>query len=261
MRLSGYWGVCASLAIVAVPAALLLFGFTPDSTESKQPRIDATSQPAVSIYEAAVAATVSIEVEGDVIGTGFVVESRGTKYVWTAGHCVPSQELCPQCGIVHTIRISKPVLCEGVEVGRIFAEVKVVRVDYEWDLALLEITSPFPVASTHFAYRPEVRIGDPIFTVGNALGDAYEYSLFFGHVSRLHDNGEPLWTHDLTRADITAMPGCSGAGVFNAEGKVIGILVGGLRGSDNLMLFVPVADIEAWARLNDLRFAVYQPLW
>jgi len=85
--------------------------------------------------------------------------------------------------------------------------------------------------------------GDTCFIYGSPFGWDYCFSVTQGIVSSINRDcygffGEKI----MLQSDAASYPGNSGGAVTDDEGEIIGILVGGVRGSDNISLIVP-ADI------------------
>lgn len=101
----------------------------------------------------------------------------------------------------------------------------------------------------------DCRLGSDIFIIGSSLGSAHFNNITKGIISKLdlhlEDFGCPSyfgWSQ-LYNVDAASYPGNSGGPVFDLGGKVIGVLVGGYSGADNLSLCVPI-DVS----MNDMDF-------
>ena len=85
--------------------------------------------------------------------------------------------------------------------------------------------------------------GDTAFVYGNPFGWDYNFSVSKGIISSINRDCEGFFGEKIMlQVDAAAYPGCSGGPVTDDEGEIIGILVGGVWGSDNLSLCIP-ADI------------------
>lgn len=226
----------------------------------KEPaRSPESSQPKVSIYETVRRSVVSIEIDGHVIATGTLVVRRYGSFVWTASHALPAEGVCLECGAVHELRISKRVESGQTYIGRIFAQVEVLKNDPVRDLAVLKVVTPFEITGAAFAYSG-AELGDEIFHVGNAGGEVAEESVLFGHVAKIN---RMISIYDLPvdQADLSVMGGCSGGPVFNTDGEVVGILVAALSENKSFSYYIPLRYIVAWAKENGVYYAVHAPLW
>jgi len=46
------------------------------------------------------------------------------------------------------------------------------------------------------------------------------------------------------QTDCSSWPGNSGGGAFNSRGELIGVVVGGLRGEENITLLIPILEFR-----------------
>ncbi len=85
-----------------------------------------------------------------------------------------------------------------------------------------------------------VEVGDKVFTIGSPLGKKLFNTVAYGIVASV-DCSVPFWNEVNTFIiDVTGNPGSSGGPVFNMDGKVIGIVVGGWWGADGLTAVTPI---------------------
>jgi serine protease Do len=89
------------------------------------------------------------------------------------------------------------------------------------DLALLKINVGHPVAELHFGDSDSVRVGDPVFVIGNPLGVGE--SVTAGVVSALNRNIRETAYDDFIQTDAAINHGNSGGPLIDANGRVIGI--------------------------------------
>ncbi|MFW6076546.1 MAG: S1C family serine protease [Hyphomicrobiales bacterium] len=141
-------------------------------------------------------------------GSGFVVDDEG--HVVTAGHVA--------------VREGYTVDARGAN-GRLYRG-KVVAVSQSPDLALIRL-SDFPGAPVTPAASPCMRAGDPVFSLGkpHAMGDTARLgevdSMSFGRPVSYAEFGYP----DAMVLRMSTRKGESGGPLFNAEGKLTGMLV------------------------------------
>ncbi|MQB00210.1 MAG: trypsin-like serine protease [Actinobacteria bacterium] len=81
-----------------------------------------------------------------------------------------------------------------------------------YDAALVRIRPILPVEAARVSCR-RPRVGDEVYAIGHPLGE--DWSVTFGHISA--DRGAYLQT------DLNVLPGNSGGGLFNSDGKLIGL--------------------------------------
>lgn len=235
---------------LAVVSCAFMVAYDHDRNDATPQHVTHDVVAPTNVYEHAKKSVVAIEQDGRIIGTGFVVRRGSDTYVWTAAHVL---ECDPLCEVDHKYTISQRIEYDDIFVGRTHIDVKIIKSDPEWDIALLETTIPLPVPGLSFSQH-SLRIGSPIFHIGNMYGVNLEDSLTFGYISKLNREAS-LWPHPLDQVDMVVAPGSSGGPAFNMDGEVIGIVVGAYPGTAGLV--VPVRDIVRWARANDLLFALY----
>lgn len=86
-----------------------------------------------------------------------------------------------------------------------------------------------------------IRKGDPVFVIGNPLGDELLLNVTAGIVSGLDRDFDGFFGDKLMfNVDAQSWPGNSGGPVYDISGEIIGILVGGYTGYDGANLCVPV---------------------
>ena len=144
-------------------------------------------------------------------GSGFIVERNGRKYIITNAHVVESLG-GDNALAVYTINQSK-------------YPARVIGGDSFYDLAVLEFTSRQPgdeVRTLTFADR-EPRIGDPVFAVGNPLGD-YPYTVTQGIIGGKNRSfGGITGKFGYLQSTATVIWGNSGGPLVDTDGRVVGV--------------------------------------
>jgi serine protease Do len=114
------------------------------------------------------------------------------------------------------------------------------------DVGFLKIDTVYDMPFVEFAGEaPE--LGDTIYIYGHPLGDMNLWSMTKGIVSNTErDCGGFFGEFDMYQGDAASWPGNSGGVVLNEANQVIGILVGGIRGSDNMSYITPGWIAEEW---------------
>lgn len=164
-------------------------------------------------------ATVLIEVlgpRGRSTGSGFVVAEDGT--VATAAHVIQGAWL---------VRVR---LASGD-----FVPVSGVRdIDEQLDLALLALP-PRGVTPVGIGDSDSLHIGQRLLALGCPFG--LEVSVADGLLSAVHSGGP----YRLLQISIPVSPGSSGGPVFTEDGRVVGLVVSGMRGSgaENINFALP----------------------
>lgn len=99
--------------------------------------------------------------------------------------------------------------------------------------------TPLPVA----AIDPDpLEVGDGIFNISNPLN--HTKTALFGTVVKVDEDFD-LWHHALLLQMPGAAPGSSGSAVFDSEGRIRAIVVGGDGENPSLVVAIPVADALA----------------
>lgn len=124
--------------------------------------------------------------------------------------------------------------------GRI-APVKIVGSDPATDLAVLKVNlSGLPTAPV--ADIPQVRVGDVVLAIGNALG--LSHTVTMGIVSATGRNDlRSLLYEDFIQTDAAINAGNSGGALINANGELIGINtrnMDSIPGAQNIGFAIPI---------------------
>lgn len=106
------------------------------------------------------------------------------------------------------------------------------------DLALLEIDGA-TLPPVRFGSVRELHPGDPVSTIGCPVG--FEFSVTSGVVSSVRDSdlGYPL-----VQSDVAVNPGSSGGALFDAQGRVVGIIKSAVKERERIHFALP-ADLAA----------------
>lgn len=169
------------------------------------------------IVEKSKPAIVRIEAEGDRVGTGFVVSKDG----------VIATNL-------HVVAGATAITVKMLD-GEVFPVERVVGIDPDRDLALLDIDPPSDVPFLPLGDSDAVSAGDPVIAIGNPLG-VLDYTVSDGLISSVR-----VLSEQLTVLQISApiSQGSSGGPLFNPYGEVIGVATAIFTGGQNLNFAVP----------------------
>lgn len=177
--------------------------------------------------------------------SGLCSQGSGVKgqegYVYTATHVVAGADTCE-------IYSQNPVVLQ--EVSSLFYTTSPAPTDF----AAIAVSVPGPVVEVVRNYFPV--IGEPVVVVGTpAWGDLplLEGQFTFGYVTASEINTTLSqmaignWPNAWT-TDAVAWHGNSGGPVFNHEGRLIGILVGGTNGAGlnngpDLSIVLPIPTV------------------
>lgn len=80
--------------------------------------------------------------------------------------------------------------------------------------------------------------GQYVIAIGHPFGLSYTVSL--GIVSTVGREDDFFGDEDLIQSDVQTNPGNSGCPLFNLKGEVVGIVVGGIIGSDGISFSTPI---------------------
>lgn len=181
-------------------------------------------------------------------GSGVVIDSRG--FVITNAHVVSPNKNLTTDNLLIVLSFPND--------ETVFA--KVVRVDYEWDLALLEIEKDKDYPAILLADDDDLLIGEKVIAIGTALGNSH--SVTSGILSGVHRNVhiravDGSSTHELSgllQTDAAINPGNSGGPLLNINGELIGINSATLEAADGISYAIPVAQVN-----KILRDTLYEP--
>ena len=118
---------------------------------------------------------------------------------------------------------------------RTFLIQRIIAIDVDNDLALLQVTIP-GVKPLRLGDNDKVRIGDQVYVAGSPKG--LEGTFSDGIISRI-SRGEYL------QMTAPISPGSSGGPVLNSEGKVIGVAFMTIEGGQNLNFAIPSKYVKA----------------
>lgn len=159
-------------------------------------------------------------------GTGFIVENNG--YIMTNKHVVADENA------TYTVLLSN-----GEQ-----RVAKVVYRDSQLDLAVIKIEGS-NYTKVELGNSASLKLGQSVFVVGNAFGE-YSNSVSVGIVSGLNRNiqaqdGRKVENlSGVIQTDAAINPGNSGGPLVDLEGKVVGINVATVLGSQSIGFSIPV---------------------
>jgi putative serine protease PepD len=178
--------------------------------------------------EPAVVDIVARERRGSGEGTGVIISPDG--YVLTNAHVVSGATK-----ITVTTRASSRAL-----------PATLVGADEGHDVALLHIAADGGVTPAELGRSADVKVGDDVVAIGNALGLRGDPTVTRGIVSGLNRTVEDL--NGLIQTDAAINPGNSGGPLVNTSGQVIGInTVGAGEGAQNIGFAIPIDVAKAIA--------------
>ncbi len=113
----------------------------------------------------------------------------------------------------------------------------VVKVSEETDLAIITVETPFRNQYLELTEKRQ-QVGESVYVIGHPLG--LNWSISSGIISHLNRKTIERKLGKFIQIDAPVSSGSSGGPVFNANGKVIGIISYHAKGWDGLGIAVPV---------------------
>ena len=190
-------------------------------------------------------------------GTGVLItrdakQGKKMHFVLTAAHVVanvrtfvPSLEAGKPVtkAVFGEVRVSVTIRQEGHVIRTMVYPARVIQysnADTGRDLAVLQLPDAgLPDIDTAFDTQVPT-VGEDLFHVGSMFGLTESFTC--GVVSQV---GRELYGRLFDQVSMTIYPGSSGGGVFNADGKCIGIAV--LLRAPGLGFIVPAREVMAWS--------------
>lgn len=144
-------------------------------------------------------------------GSGFVIERNGRKYVITNSHVIENASGKPGSVIVYSINRNR-------------YEMDIIGGDTFYDFAVLGFrTPPGPEMVAVDYKRAEPRVGEPVYAIGNPLGE-YPYTISEGIIGGMNRvRGGMTGKFGFLQSTATVIWGNSGGPLFDRNGDVIGI--------------------------------------
>jgi hypothetical protein len=190
-------------------------------------------------------------------------------FVWTAAHVVDNLRQTRTVivnGSPRTLvtfkdaKIIKVIRQNGRTVGRLELDAEVIKYsDSEdgHDLALLRVRKlNFVHDSVVFYLDKNIpTLGTDLWHVGSLLGQMGANSMTDGIYSQTGRLIPALNKYVFDQTTVAAFPGSSGGGVYlKSDGRYVGMIVRGAGETFNLI--VPVRRMVAWAKKNDIMWAL-----
>jgi S1-C subfamily serine protease len=118
--------------------------------------------------------------------------------------------------------------------GDTYEEVAVVDFDARKDLVLLKVKA-FDLPSAELGDSDALAVGDAVFGIGAPQG--LELTLSEGIVSGLRDSGDG---YKLVQTTAAMSQGSSGGGLFDANGRLVGVTSFRMSGGEGLNFAIPI---------------------
>ena len=168
-------------------------------------------------------------------GSGFII-NRKEGYVVTNYHVIEQER---DISLMIYVKEKKGLRKEKV------SDVRIVAFNPFFDLALLKIENPekIPLRETYLGDYRRVKIGDPVFAIGNPLG--LDRTVSDGIVS---NRSRALGGKLSIQTTAAINPGNSGGPLFNIRGEVIGVTSSKIMGGESLGFAIPIHYVKDFLR-------------
>lgn len=193
-----------------VGLVLVAFFSLSAATFAQSPRDTNTTKVVRRVVPSVVRVARLVAGELDVIGSGFVVDSRG--YILTNEHVVEGEK----------------TLMIGMYNKKSWQEAEVVFSDKGNDLAVLKIEVENPLPELLLGPSSDLEVGEPSIVIGNPIDETFTVTQgIISKLQKLHerpDEYKNMVKRYLIQTDAAINPGNSGGPLFNALGEVVGIV-------------------------------------
>ena len=168
-------------------------------------------------------------------GSGFII-NRKEGYVVTNYHVIEQER---DISLMIYVKEKKGLRKEKL------SDIRIVAFNPFFDLALLKIENPekIPLRETYLGDYSRVKIGDPVFAIGNPLG--LDRTVSDGIVS---NRSRALGGKLSIQTTAAINPGNSGGPLFNNRGEVIGVTSSKIMGGESLGFAIPIHYVKDFLR-------------
>lgn len=132
-------------------------------------------------------------------------------------------------------------------------------VSKKYDIGFIKLSVSYKLPISRIGDFKNMRVGEQLFAVGSPFGDVNFNSVTLGILSAkfrsVNDERLSGWTV-LFQSDVAANPGNSGCPIYNMQGEIVGILVGGYTECVNYS--VPINCAKNLIEYAKLLFALEQ---
>jgi len=177
-------------------------------------------------------------------GSGVIISSDGL--VLTNAHVVTVTD---QMGRT----IADPVFTLKMSDGTV-REAKVLGTAPDYDVALMRLTDTSNLTPVTLGSSSDLRVGDDVVAIGNALDLGDSPTVSKGIVSALDrslQESDALTLHGLIQTDAPINHGNSGGALVNAKGQLVGINSAGIPDAQNIGFAIAIDTIKPL--LEDLK--------
>ena len=179
-----------------------------------------------------------------------VIVANGAKRTddsFGSGIIVEALDIVTSCHVLNNaVRIT-------VKQGSVQRSAKLRYQDAARDLCQIRLDDAFPSGKpvTSYVLSKDLEVGQQVFAIGSPRG--LEHTISRGIVSALREMKEE--SGSLIQTDAAVSPGSSGGGLFDAEGRLVGIITFQFKEGQNLNFAIPADWVQELAKRNRDRLA------
>lgn len=179
-------------------------------------------------------------------GSGVLVKRAGEWFCWTAAHVVDGLEAN---GGVRNAEVWARLRARGID-QRVYGRVRrVVAKDEKLDIAVLHLFIPDEPFYSVTTATIDPKLGEQIISCGNVYAKNLPWFTSRGRVTQSpgesYSPSRYLGQGKFLCGDFIAYPGCSGAGVLDMNGRLVGIVSATF--GPGAMVFIPTSVLHEFA--------------
>ncbi|MEY4373636.1 MAG: hypothetical protein RL219_2405 [Actinomycetota bacterium] len=201
------------------------------------------------VWPSVVAIEVGQQMDGGMVqalaaGSGVVISADGL--ILTNAHVVDTSDTAAG-------QIDKPVYTIKMGDGTV-REAKVLGSAPDFDVALMQLSDTSNLTPIELGNSSQVRVGDDVVAIGNALGLGDSPTVTKGIVSALNrslEESAEITLYGLIQTDAPINQGNSGGALVDSLGRLIGINSAGIPSAQNIGFAIAIDTIKPL--LEDLR--------
>ncbi len=176
------------------------------------------------------------------------VDSRGREASRGSGVIVGENHVATDCNVLSgtaRIHVLRAADAQKPERTRMLARLTAREPNGLCLLYVPGLSDPPPASPVPFGSARDAAIGDEVYVIGAAEGA--DLSLSRGMISRLRRDDEKS-AAPVIHTDATVLPGFSGAGLFDRQGRLIGILKSTRSNTGGFSPAIPVEGVRELTR-------------
>lgn len=188
--------------------------------------------------------SIIVKTQDDKYGSGVIKNVGDNSYIITAAHLFDKSKIGEDASVI------KIVYYKGEISGKIQYLAKIINISHKEDLALLLVYGQKVFTdSVQFYKGPLIPLGTKLISVSSPYGERCYNTVTTGILSQ-HGRIRDGAVYDQTTCPTYV--GTSGGGIYNEEGKLVGISVIFIQPAYSLI--IPVSTVKEWLRKEHLEF-------